>query len=102
MDLLAANFGATLFNNPSHFLTKPTGVGILVSLFLKNSLVIAGILLIFFIVFAGIQLVGAGGNPQKVQAATKLLTYGVAGFLLVFASYFIIGIIETMTGTTIL
>jgi hypothetical protein len=95
------NLGNSLFGGP-HFLTDKSGVGTLTSIFLSNSIIIAGVILIFLLIFAGISVVGGAGNPQKVQAAMKLATYGVGGFLLVFATYFIIKIIEQMTGLSIL
>lgn len=88
MNYLAAQIGDTFFNQPGHFLTQLSGPSTLVSLFLSNSLVIAGIILTFILVLAGISFIGAGGNPQKVQAATKLATYGILGFLVVFWSIF--------------
>ena len=100
-NLLAGDFGANFFNNPNHPLAQITGPSTLVSLFLSNSIIIAGVILLFTIVFAGYGIVGAGGNPQKVAASMKLLTYGIAGFLLIFAAYFIVLIIQTITGTNI-
>lgn len=101
MNYLAANIGNSFFGG-GHFLTQRAGLGQLVSIFLSNSIIIAGVILLFIIVFAGISIVGGAGNPQKVQGAMKLITYGVGGFLLVFATYFIIKLIETMTGVPIL
>jgi hypothetical protein len=92
----------TCFLGPNHFLSQISGGSTLISLFLSNSIVIAGVILIFILVFSGYSFIGAGGNPQKVQAAAKMATYGIAGFLLVFATYFIIKIIESITALNIL
>jgi hypothetical protein len=100
-NLLAQDFGDKFFGQPGHFLTKITGPSTLVSLFLSNSLIVGGVILLFIIIFAGYGIIGAGGNPQKVAAAMKLLTYGIAGFLLIFAAYFIVTIIQTLTGTNL-
>jgi len=97
-----SDIGDTFFGGSGHFLTQITGPSTLINLFLSNSIVVAGIILLFIIVFAGIQIIGAGGNPQKMQGAMKLLTYGIAGFLIVFATFFIIRIIERITGVDIL
>ncbi len=102
MNYLAGTDIGTSFLGSGHFLTQLTGVGKLVSLFLSNSILVAGIILLFIIIFAGYGIIGAGGNAQKVQASMKLLTYGVAGFLLVFATYFILRIIQALTGVDIL
>ncbi len=103
MHLLAANIGGSFFkNDPNHFLTKITGLGTLVSLFLSNSILVAGILLLFLIIITGYLVIGAGGDPQKLQIAMKTITYALSGFLLIFATYFIIRIVEAMTGLFIL
>lgn len=103
MNLLAqSTIGETFLGTGSHPLNQLTGPSALISILLSNSIVIAGVILLFIFIFAGYSYIGAGGNPQKVQAATKYLTYGVAGFLLVFATFFIIRIIESITGVSIL
>ena len=99
---LLSDIGGTFFNTPNHAFSNITGASTLVSLFLSNAIIIAGVILLFIIIFAGYGIIGAGGNPQKVAASMKLLTYGVAGFLLIFATFFIIRIIEGITGFGIL
>lgn len=99
---LAVDIGTSFFNVPNHPLSNITGTSTLVSLFLSNSIIIAGVILLFIVIFAGYGVISAGGNPQKVAAAMKLLTYGIAGFLLIFATFFIIRIVEAVTSTQIL
>lgn len=91
----------THFLGSSHFLTKLSGGGQLVSLFLSNSIIIAGIILLFIIVFSGYSIINAHGDPQKMKATMHSVTWAVVGFLIVFATYFIIQIIGSVTGITI-
>lgn len=101
MNYLAQDIGST-FLGPGHFLTVNTGPSTLIGLFLSNTLILAGVILLFIVIFSGYTFISAGGNAQKVQGAGKLLTYGIAGFLLVFATFFIIRIVESITGVPIL
>lgn len=81
-----------------------TQVGDLVSVVIANLYILAGIILLVLIVLGGIGMIaGAGQNdPQKVAQGRKAATMAFIGFLIIFASYWIIQIIESITGVTIL
>lgn len=73
----------------------------LISILLPNVLILAGVIFFGLIIAGGWgYLVGAGGEPsaQDKAKAKAALTYGVVGFLLVISAYFILQIIETVTG----
>lgn len=76
----------------------------LVTIIIRNGLTIAGIILLILLVAGGFMMIaGAGSGDQKKAAAAKtMITDAVIGFLVIFASYFIIQIVEVITGLTIL
>lgn len=78
-------------------------IGSLVSAILPNFYVVAGLLLFFLLIFGGFSLImGAGGsNPQQAEKGKQAITAAVVGFLIVFLSYWIIQIIEIVTGINI-
>lgn len=80
------------------------GVGDLVSLIVSNAMVIAGVIVVFLFVAGGIMVVaGAGeGNPQSTAKGKAAVTSAMVGFLIVFTSYWIVRIIEQLTGLQIL
>ncbi len=80
------------------------GISQLVSLFLNISFVLAGLILLFFFILGGIGMIGSAGgsDPQKSEQAKKTLTSAVMGFIIVFASYWIVKLVEMMTGIKIL
>ncbi|OGC93139.1 hypothetical protein A2876_01165 [Candidatus Amesbacteria bacterium RIFCSPHIGHO2_01_FULL_48_32b] len=88
-----------LYNPDAAGFTTP---GAIISALLPNVIILAGIIFFFLILFGGFKLiVGAGQNssPQDAAKARAALTYGVIGFLLVVASYFILQIISAqLTG----
>ncbi len=89
------------FNPP---FTEVSQTGTLVSLLVSNLYVIAGVFLLIFIILGGLGMImGAGQNdPQKVAQGKKAVTTAIVGFLIIFASYWIIQLVELLTGVNIL
>lgn len=79
-------------------------IGDLVSVIISNALVIAGVILLFLLVFGGIGMIAGAGNNNPDQAAKgkKAATAAVIGFIVVFAAYWIVKLIEGLTGFSIL
>ena len=86
------------------FFKSPFGeiesVSKLVSLFLNISFVLAGLILLFFFILGGIGIISSAGesDPQKMEQSKKTLTSAVIGFVVVFASYWIVKLIGQFTG----
>ncbi len=76
----------------------------LVNIIVKNSLTLAGIILLVLIIVGGIMMIASAGSGDQKQAATaqSIVTNALIGFLVIFLSYFIIQIIEVITGLSIL
>lgn len=76
----------------------------LVTVIVKNSLVISGIILLVLIIAGGFMMIAsAGSGDQKKAASAKtMITDAAIGFLVIFLSYFIIQLIEVITGYEIL
>lgn len=63
------------------------------------ALVFAGIVALFFIIFAGIRFIISGGDPKQVEGARKTLTYAIIGLVIILLSFFIVSLIGRLTGT---
>ncbi len=76
----------------------------LITVILKNSLTVIGIILLVLLISGGLMfIIGAGSNDSKKSAQAKsLVTDALIGFAVVFLAYFIIQIVETVTGLKIL
>ena len=86
---------------------KPVGdvfdsPGTLISLILKNVYVVAGIILFFFIIAGGLIIITGAGNSDKQKQGSKTITSALIGFLILFSSFWIIRIIESLTGIQII
>lgn len=75
--------------------------GVIITVLIPNVLMIAGIIFFVWIMIAGWGILASGGkeaNAQEKAKAQASLTYAVIGFLIVVTSFFILQIIERVTG----
>ena len=79
-------------------------IGSLFSVLLKNSLTLIGVILVVLLIFGGVSyIIGAGSNDARKTAQSQaIITDALIGFAVVLLSYFIIQIIEVVTGLNIL
>jgi len=77
-------------------------VGAIFGDFLSYAYVFAGLLLLVMLISGGIGLMTSGGNPDKMKAGYGRITSALIGFLIVFVSYIVMKIVETVLGVTIL
>jgi len=69
-------------------------LGTIISRLLPHLFVIAGILTLLMVLWGGISLMLAAGNPEATKKGQEKVTYGIIGFFVVFISYFVVQIIE--------
>ncbi len=100
MEKIAIDIGST-FSSP---IGVTIGLADLVSLFLSNAVVFAGIIFFFLILGGGIAMISGAGqdNPERVAKGRQAVTAAIIGFIIIFAAYWIILFIQTLTGLEIL
>lgn len=76
----------------------------IVTIFLNLAFVLAGVILLFFFILGGIGMISSAGqsDPQKTEQAKKTVTSALIGFIIVFASYWIVKLIGQLTNVPIL
>jgi hypothetical protein len=96
----AANTGVKIGEQFRSPIGQTVTLGQLIGNVLTASIVIAGVVLLFFIIFGGFKMVqGAGNNnPQDAAQGKQAVTYALFGFILVFAAFWIIQLIEAIVG----
>lgn len=101
MDKIAAVNIGSAFGSP---IGRTVQIADLVSIFLFNALAISGIIMLFLMIGGGIGMIaGAGqGNPESAAKGRQAVTAAAIGFIIIFAAYWIIQIVETVTGLNIL
>ena len=74
--------------------TGKTFVGNVLSDLLPYALILAGLFFFLNIILSGFKLLTSAGNPEGIQEAKGCLMTSIAGFLLIFASYWIAQIVQ--------
>ena len=79
------------------------GIGELVSLFIKIVFAVSGVIILVFIIMAGIGLIAGAGasDPEKIEKGKQSATSALIGFVVVFVAYWIVQLIELWTGMKI-
>ena len=107
-NFFAFNIGEQFWVKPNQGIAQAEGfnqgIGWIISNLLKNIYVVAGILLLVLLIIGGFSFImGAGeDNPEKAKKGKQAITAALIGFAIIFCSYWIIKIIEIMTGINIL
>lgn len=78
-------------------------LGILVNVLLKNVFVLTGVLLFVVLIFGGLKLmIGIeSGDKQGAGEGKNAITAALVGLITVFTAYWLIQIIEYLTGLKI-
>lgn len=69
---------------------------------LKYIYIFAGLGVFIYLIYGGFQLMISGGDPAAIDEAKGKITNAIIGFIIIFTSYWLIQIIETIFGMTIL
>lgn len=101
--LTAVNIGEEFLGSGSKLL-DPTNIGVYVSAIITGAISIAGVILLFILIMGGFgMIIGAGNdNPEKVEKGKKAATSALIGFIVVFMAYWIVKLIESITGLNLL
>ena len=71
----------------------------LVNLIVRNLFVAAGVILFLMIIIAGVKFIS--GGKKGVDEAKTIISTALAGFIIMFAAYWIVQLIQYITGADI-
>jgi len=102
--MLAFNIGDQFLLRPDRPVKEIGTIGGIISTLLQNVYILAGIILFILLIVGGLGFImGAGeDNPEKAKKGKQAITAALIGFVVIFCSYWIIKIIEIITGVSIL
>jgi hypothetical protein len=102
-DVIVPDYPESVFSNTNGILYQgDLTVGDIFSKILPYIYVVAGLALLFMLIFGGIGLMTAAGDPKKVEASQGRITMALVGFLIIFISYFVVQLVELMLGIKVL
>jgi ABC-type Na+ efflux pump permease subunit len=76
-------------------------VGGFISLILPNVYIAASLILFILLIAGGFAIMSSGSDPQKKAKGAKAVTSAVVGFIIIFTSFWLIKLIEFLTGINI-
>ena len=96
-------FAIELQETSETFKAFPT-FGSLVNVIIQNAFVFAGIISFLLLVFGGFGvIISAGsGDTKQLEKGKQTITYAALGLILVVTSYWIVQIIEKVSGISLL
>lgn len=97
------NIGEKFLGNNS-LLLDPKNIGTYITAIVTGAISISGLVFLVILIIAGIGMIaGAGSNsPEKVEKSKKAATSALIGFVVVFMAYWIVKLIESITGLDLL
>lgn len=87
---------------PLKFNFEAKTLGDIISASLPYIYLIAGLSLFLMLIWGGITLMTAAGNPDQSKAGYGRITGALIGFVIVFISYFVVQLVEVILGVEIL
>lgn len=97
------NLGDCLkLQNNSTATTTYSSASDLINAILPNIYVAAGLVIFFMFILGGFKVVSSASDSHKMEDGKKTITFAIMGLLIVFGSYWIIQIIQVVTGLEIL
>ena len=90
----------------SECVDKNTGVAtlecipVVVQNVINALVVIAGIVAVFMIIWAGYKYVMSEGDAEKISSARKTLIYAIVGLIFIFLSFVFLNVIAEFTGVS--
>ena len=64
--------------------------------------IIAGLILFVMLIIGGFTIFTSTGNPEKIKKGQGIITNALIGFLIIFATYWIIQLLEATLGIQVL
>lgn len=72
---------------------SPLGIVAFLNNILRLLFVVAGIYVLFNLVFAGFQFLNAGGDPKNIETAWNKIWQSLIGMLIIVSSFVIAGLV---------
>lgn len=96
------NLGDKLIFQGSSANSSYTTAGDLINNILPNVYAAAGVVIFFMFILGGFNVISSASDSHKMEEGKKIITFAIMGLLIVFGSYWIIQIIQVVTGLEIL
>lgn len=104
MNKLAIEISTTFLKDTRGELYRVDNISRYVTAIITGAISIAGIILLFLLVGGGIAMISGAGksDPKTIDQGKKAATSALIGFIVVFSAYWIVKLIELITGLSLI
>ncbi|GEM_PF-3573069 len=67
--------------------------------FISTAIMLAGVLVVIYLIIAGFQYLSSGGDEKKVEIAKKNINFSITGLVIVLFSYALVNGLMSLLGT---
>lgn len=85
-----------------HPIARISNLGELIGIIIWNIYIFSGFILFLYLIAGGFMLVTSAGNTEKAKNGSQAITNAIIGFVIIFTSFWIVQVIEFLTGINIL
>ncbi len=71
------------------------------NLFVPLAFIVAGLIFLFLLIGGGFAIIASGGNAKNMEQGKNQIVTAVLGLVVIFAAYWIVQIVELITGVQI-
>lgn len=86
--------------NPTAHFGVGTSIGQIISALLPYIFTVAGMLLLVYLIFGGLQMMTSQGEPKATAAARQHITNALIGFAIIFFAYWAVQLVGRILGLT--
>lgn len=76
-------------------------LGSLINVIVPNLFLLAGVIFLFLLILGGFSIISSGSS-KGVEEGQKKITTAIIGFLIMFSAFWIVQIVELITGIEII
>ena len=93
--------GSLTIDDPGGFKFPGGSIGDIVAGLIPYVMVFASLVLLFMLIGGGFTLLTAAGNADNMQKGQKLIVSSLIGFLVVFAAFWIMELLQIILGVNL-
>jgi len=91
-----------LLQGDSRIDSEYTSFGTIINNVLPNVYIVAGLVIFIMVLVGGFMVISNSGDTHQAEEGKKIVTSAIMGLAVLFASYWIIQIVQVVTGVPIL
>ncbi len=95
---MESNWGNCVDNTHGNQVATLSCIWPLLTNIINAALALSGAVALILIIWSGIRIITAGGNPEQIEAGKKTLTFAIIGFVFIVLSFVFFNVFFNLLG----